>query len=33
MTGKNQKLLYKELFLTPKFENIPDGLKELPWAA
>jgi len=25
--------IFKELFLTPKFENIPDGLKELPWAA
>lgn len=24
--------LYKELFLQPKFENIPAGLKELPWA-
>jgi primase-polymerase (primpol)-like protein len=23
---------YKELFLQPKFENIPDGLKELSWA-
>jgi hypothetical protein len=24
---------YKERFLAPKFENIPDGLKTLPWAA
>ena len=24
--------LYKELFLAPKFENIPAGLRELPWA-
>ena len=24
--------VYKELFLAPRFENIPDGLKTLPWA-
>ena len=23
---------YRELFLQPKFKNIPAGLKELPWA-